>query len=131
MSDKLVPVAVLAMRLWLGLNFVFTHGLGKISDPGPFLEGGTVQKFPVPILFGWLAILSEVAGGTLVTLGLWTRIGAFGILATMLAAGFVAHADDPWRRKELAFTFAVMALFLIIYGGGKYSLDALIRRRKR
>lgn len=129
MFDRMVPFAVLLLRLWVGLNFVFAHGLGKISDPGAFLDGRGVQKFPLPILFGSLAILSEFVGGILLTLGLWTRVAAAGILGTMVGAAFVVLGADPWGRKELALTYAAVAFFFLVSGGGSLSMDRLLKKR--
>ncbi|MCA9564899.1 MAG: DoxX family protein, partial [Myxococcales bacterium] len=81
--------------------------------------------FPNPILFGWLAILGEFLGGLLMAAGLATRVAAIWIVGVMLGAGLVAHADDPWGRKEFALTYAVIALFFFFYGGGKLSADRL------
>ena len=129
MFDRMIPFAVLVLRAWVGLNFVFAHGLGKISDPAAFLDGRGVQKFPLPVLFGWLAILSEFAGGILLTLGLWTRVAAAMILGTMVGAAFVVLGAEPWGRKELALTYAAVAFFFLIYGGGSLSVDRLLRKR--
>ena len=47
----------------------------------------------------------------------------------MLVAIFVAHASDPWAKKELAFMYLVPALTLLLTGPGRFSLDWLRRAR--
>ncbi len=131
MFKRGTPAAILLMRLFVGLNFVFAHGLGKVSNPEAFLHGNGVGRFPVPVVFGTLAMLSEFVGGTLLTLGLWTRVAALFILGTMLGASLVVHGADPWARKELAVAYAVMALFFLAHGGGEFSVDRLIRGKRK
>lgn len=131
MRHTVAPWSLLVLRLWVGLNFVLVHGLPKIADPWAFINSEMVQRFPIPVVLGWLAMLSEVAGGAMLVLGLWTRVAALGILGTMLGAAFVVHGADPWTRKEFALAYAVIALFLLINGGGDYSLDRTFHRRKR
>ena len=50
----------------------------------------------------------------------------------MLGAGFVAHAGDPWvGTKEFPLTYALIALFFVVQGGGPLSMDARLERRRR
>jgi putative oxidoreductase len=130
MENRATALAVLVMRVWMGLNFVFSHGLSKISDPEAFLGYSSVQKFPAPEVSGWFAILAEFVGGILLTVGLGTRVVSLALFGTMLGAGLVVHWADPWMKKEFALTYAVIALFFVAYGGGRYSLDRWIRRRR-
>ena len=59
---------------------------------------------------------------------LW--LAAVPLLVTMLVAAFVVHADDPWGKKEFALLYAIPALSLIFTGGGRFSLDQVIRNRR-
>lgn len=119
-------IGLLILRLWLGLNMAFSHGLGKLQNANGLLNG-LDDKFPFPVFMGVMAILSEFAAALLVATGLFTRISAFFVMMTMLGAGFVIHAGDPWGRKEFALTYAVISLFLVLVGPGRYSLDAMWR----
>jgi putative oxidoreductase len=47
----------------------------------------------------------------------------------MLVAAFIIHADDPFRKQEFALLYAVPYLTLILTGGGKFSIDALIFKK--
>jgi putative oxidoreductase len=122
---------VLVLRLWVGLNFVFSHGLAKARDPELFLSGEGVQAFPMPELLGWVAIASELGGGALLALGLFTRTSAAFLLLTMLGAAFVVHGGDPWIKQEFALTYAVLLFFLLMHGPGDPSLDGWLARRRR
>lgn len=72
----------------------------------------------------------SAGGGLLIALGLATRPAAFLVLVTMGVAAFIRHAADPFRVKELALAYWTIAGALILTGGGPWSLDALLCRRR-
>lgn len=82
----------LPLRLGLGA-VIIAHGaqkvLGSFEGPGlgKFIAGPTPFGFMKPTWL-WLgaAAFSELVGGSLVLLGLLTRVGAFFIACTMLTA---------------------------------------------
>ena len=121
--------AALLLRVSFGLALSFAHGLKKIQNPGQFIER-VGKSFPAPELLGWAAILSEFAGGLLLALGLFTRSTATFVSATLFVAAFKVHAADPFAKKELALAYALIGLAFLIGGPGRYSLDALIARKK-
>lgn len=107
------------------------HGWDKLAH---FTERQATFPDPLNIGAGFslsLAILAEVGCSIALILGLATRFAAVPLLATMLVAIFVVHAGDPWRERELAVLYAVPFLFLILSGGGDYSVDAWRRPRRR
>jgi putative oxidoreductase len=122
-------VGLLVLRLFTGLAFVFAHGLPKLRNPGMIIGGLKSMDFPAPTLMGWLAILGEFGGGLLIAAGLATRFGAFLVASTMCVAGFVAHRNDPFQVKELAFAYLAVAITLLLTGAGRYSADAVIAPR--
>ena len=118
--------AMLLLRLWLG-SMMIMHGWGKVFGGVENLtERVTQMGFPLPEFFAWSAAFSEFAGGILLVLGLFTRPASFFVAATMIVAGFIRHFDDPFAKKELALTYLVMAIVILIAGPGKTSLDRLL-----
>lgn len=123
------------LRLALGAVFV-GHGLQKVlgSFGGPGL--GKFSSFPAPFpavmrpawLWMGLAAFSELVGGILVLLGLFTRIGAFLISVTMIVAIAGVHwpAFFAPAGMELPLAMLGMSLALLIMGGGQASVDRLI-----
>lgn len=128
--EKKTDMGLLILRLWLGLNMAFSHGLGKMEHASDFLAAGSLEKFGAPVFFGIMAILAEFLGGILIALGLFTRTAAFFMVSVMIGAGFVVHAGDPWGRKEFALTYAVIALVILIMGAGRHSLDHRLLRKQ-
>jgi putative oxidoreductase len=123
-------LGLLVLRLGAGLMMSFAHGWGKLTDFGALLE-----RFADPIGLGvrlsaTLTVFAEFLCAIAVVLGFLTRLAAVPLAFAMFVAAFVVHADDPWSKKELALLYFVPFLALIIAGGGRYSLDALLFRRR-
>jgi putative oxidoreductase len=126
--------ATVPLRLALGIAFI-GHGAQKVlgSFNGPGFAKFT--SFPAPYPFmrpAWLwmgaAAVSELIGGILVLLGLFTRIGALLIALVMLVAifGVLWPVFFAPTGMELAVAFLGMALALLITGGGQASVDRMI-----
>lgn len=124
-----VSAAILVLRLTVG-TFMFTHGLGKFWM---FFSNEPIM-FADPIGLGFtatlvLAVFAEMICSVLLILGVATRWSAVPLLVTMLIAGLVVHAADPFMVKELAFLYSSLYVVLILLGSGKYSLDYLFFRK--
>jgi len=124
-----VDLVLLLIRLVVGYAFVL-HGWGKIQHPLNWMG----PESSIPGIFQALAAISEFGGGLALISGFLTRLGAFGIGCTMTVA-FYMHRfvlGDPFvnltggRAYELAAVFLVMAIFLVISGPGRFSLDRSI-----
>jgi putative oxidoreductase len=122
---------LLILRILMGFGIAY-HGYGKVfgGQMSMMVDGLGKMGLPAPTLFAWLAALSEFAGGLLIVLGLATRVAALFVFVTMAVAFFVAHAQDPFQVKELAYLYGTIALSLILTGAGCYSFDALFCCRK-
>ena len=126
--------ATVPLRLAMGVIFI-GHGAGKVlgSFNGPGLRAFTSYPAPFPFMRpAWLwmgaAAISELIGGILLLLGLFTRLGAFLIACTMLVAVVGVHWPVFFGPKGIEFALALLggALSLLISGGGQASVDRLI-----
>ena len=124
-----VDAGLLALRLGVGLTLAFGHGFPKLLSFEKFLRNVTKHGFPLPEVMAPLAMLSELAGGMLLALGLVTRPAALFVVATMFGAAFVVHASDPFSKKELALAYALGAAVVFVAGPGRFSLDARLAKR--
>lgn len=74
----------------------------------------------------------ELVGGTLITLGLFTRPAAFIASGLCAAAYFTAHLPKGFwpavNQSETAIMFCFVFLYLVFAGPGTWSVDALLRR---
>lgn len=126
---QLPDLGILLFRLVIGLTMGLTHGLGKMPPPEQLTAGLVAMGFPWAIFFAWCAALSEFLGGWLIALGLFTRYAAVFMGITMSIAVFVAHAADPFGKKELAVLYLASCLLLFFQGAGRFSLDRVLRKK--
>lgn len=135
--DTRTSVGLLILRLGVGGHMV-GHGWGKLQ----MLLGGEAEKFGDPIGLGETPSLVLIVGAEfvcalLVVLGLATRWAAVPVVVGMAVAAFVVHGGDPWMMagtggsKEPALLFLIPFLALVFTGGGRFSLDHLLRQRSR
>lgn len=104
------------------------HGFGKIQAPFTWMGPDT----QIPSIFIALAALSEFGGGLAWILGLLTPLASLGILCTMAVAVYfhLVLAGDPFvpstleASYELPMIFICIAIILMAFGPGRFSLDA-------
>ena len=134
--------ATLLLRVVAGLIFL-PHGWSKI-----FGEGGAsafaadiAANYGIPAIFGHLAAWAELAGAVLLVAGLFTRVDAFLLGATMFVAAFVVQLPDAMfgappnairpfvaiRGIETPLALLAICAALLLTGGGRFSLDHVLR----
>jgi putative oxidoreductase len=129
----LLSLGLLVLRVGMGGLMIYAHGWDKLWS---FREKSKAFGDPLnigPTLSLGLATFAEFFCAVLVVVGLATRFAAIPLAVTMGVAGFIHHAADPWKAKELAFVYLVAFLALTFTGAGRFSIDALLlgRRRRR
>ena len=129
LNGNLINIWLLLLRVLVAC-FMFTHGLPKFFK---LMEGGEI-KFGDPIGIGpgaslVLTVFAEVICSTFVLIGLATRFAVIPLIVTMLVAAIIAHAEDPFRDKEMAFLYLFVYITLMILGSGKYSVDYLLNKK--
>ena len=130
-------LAYLLLRVAAGAVLI-PHGMQKLfgSFGGPGMNGfiATLRKvgYPMADMWGWLIALLEFGGGILLVIGLFTRPVALLVLIFMLEAArfHLGVGGFFWtaRGNEYPLLFAVVALMLVIRGGGPYSVDAKLSK---
>lgn len=124
-------VGMLLFRVYAGLALAYQHGRVKLPPSEGFLGRVEGLGFPSPELFAWLAAFAEFGGGILLALGLLTRPIAAFIAIHFVIVAFLAHAGDPFGRRELPLFFLFTGVMFMLTGAGRYAVDALIRGRSR
>ena len=123
-------LALLLIRLAAGLVFLY-HGsailFGAFGGSGP---QGFAAHMRAPAIMGYLVGLAQFAGGLAILTGLLIRVGAVCIIIVMLGAIFLVHLphgfDVSKGGMEYPLTQLLIALALLIAGGGAYSLGSLL-----
>ena len=134
--NKYSDAGILFLRIGIGFAFIFVHGWGKIFG-GPELWtklGGSMANLGVtfaPTFWGFMAAAAEFGGGILILFGLFTRPASAFMAFTMLVA-FIQHTSklDPWNRVIYPMEMFAVFMALLFIGAGKYSIDALISKKK-
>lgn len=118
-------------RIVAGLMFI-TFGTMKLFGYPPPPGGAAMPAFPM-FSQTWIGAVLEVSGGTLITLGLFTRPVAFVLAGEMAVAYFQFHQPQALFPTTNAGVPAVLYCFFFLYlvfaGAGDWSVDALIARR--
>lgn len=129
LGSRSADLGLLVARVVGGLALALAHGRGKVPPSDGFIGRVGEMGFFAPELFAWLAATAEFGGGLLLALGLLTRPAALLVTGQMAVVALVAHAGDPFGDRERAVLFGAIAVLCLLAGAGRYSLDALIRRR--
>ncbi|MDQ0089722.1 putative oxidoreductase [Paenibacillus anaericanus] len=130
-----IALGLLIVRLVIGLTFV-GHGAQKLfgwfGGYGPKGTGGWMESIGIKpgILMAVMAGLSELIGGLLLTLGLFTPFAAVLIVITMLVAIVTVHGKNGFwstgNGYEYNLIVIAIAVGIALIGGGDYSIDAIL-----
>ena len=131
-------VILLAGRLALGAIFV-KSGFQKLLALGAFAASLAQRGVPQSGFWAVVGATVEFVGGILIVTGLRTREASllmilFVIVATGISHRYWEFADAAARRAQESHFFKNLSIiggFLLLFvTGGRFSLDALTRRRK-
>lgn len=133
------PASVLLIRLMVGLVFL-SEGLQKFVFPevrgvGRFVKIG----LPEPEFLAYFVAVFEVVCGALIVLGLLTRLAVVPTITIMLVAIILTKLpifpqDGFWQMAHDArtdFSMLLGSLFLLIVGGGRWSVDRTVVDRHK
>ena len=130
-------LAPLLTRLVIGQAFFFT-GRGKIQNFANTVSFFTDLGIPMPELNAAFISRLEYYGGMALIAGLLTRIVAAGLLSTMTVALMTADKEtflsalkgtgDAGLTDITPFVYLLFLLWLVLFGPGAVSIDALLER---
>jgi len=136
-TSKLAFIAPLATRIVIGLAF-YHAGSGKFRHFENVVGFFDSLGIPFPAFNAGLVASMETVGGIMLILGLFTRFFASGLSITMVVALITADTADflsSWSSASeisptdvTAFTFLLFLLWLVSYGAGKVSVDAILQK---
>ncbi len=127
--SNLRSIPLLLMRWILAYGF-YSPAMMKWKDINSIGEWFGSMGIPAPLLNAYLAATTEIVGVVLLTLGLFTRIISIPLMVTMVVAIVTVHLSNGFEAGnngyEIPLYYLIMLLTLVIYGGGKFSLDYLL-----
>lgn len=140
-------IALLPIRLLMAYEF-FKAGRAKFGGDNWF--GNVQDDFPfpfnvIPVEISWfLATWTELVGGFCLIIGLFTRFWAFSLVILTIVAIFGVHWPEDvsslaelWNGYRITpqngsgnfrvpLLFLAMLVPLVLFGGGKLSVDHLL-----
>lgn len=123
-------LAYLLLRLTVGVMFLF-FGISKLlKGLGPFVSGmrKRFEQSPLPVElvepFAYVLPFVEVTVGTLVVLGLFTRVALFaaGLLMLALTFGAVMEPSPPTVANNINYALVIFVLLWLVEFN-RYSVD--------
>ncbi|HEY4014476.1 MAG TPA: DoxX family protein [Polyangiaceae bacterium] len=122
-------LAPLIGRIAVGLLFVST-GWGKVHDVPKVVHFFEQLGIPAPGFHAVLVSYTELVGGSLIVIGLLTRLACVPLMISMVVAILTAKRADLHGLFDLVgfdeFTYLCVLAMIVIIGPGSASIDALI-----
>src|SRR5512132_890262 len=141
------------VRLLVGLVVFFPEGLQKLLFP-EILGAGRFAAIgiPYPDVMGPFVGIFEIVCGALIIFGLFTRLAAIPLIIIMIVAIIstklpICAGQDVWifhlpkltrygfwsmaHEARADFTMLLGCLYLLIEGGGRWSVDAALADQRR
>lgn len=123
-------LGLLVLRLALGGTFA-AHGLQKVFGlfGGPGIDGFArfleQSGFRQARILAWVTGVTELSGGALLVLGLFTPLAAAGVLGVVVNAVVLKWGNGFFGPKgfELEAVLAAMAFAALFAGPGRVALD--------
>lgn len=129
--DALTPFAYPLVRITAGV-MLMPHGWAKLVSGSPAGLAQGLAKMglePAYALAVYIGVL-ELVGGAMLAAGLLTRLVAAQVIGFMAVAAFKVHWANGyfWAKGgyEYPLFWGLIALAILIRGGGQYSLDRRI-----
>jgi putative oxidoreductase len=124
--NSLQPFGALCMRLLLGISMA-VHGYQKVF-PNSALHhfAHYVVSLGLPYWLGYVSAFTELIGGTLLIIGLLTRLAAALTAINMLTAFVTVGIHQGFGIYTYILALAALAMMLLFYGAGALALDRKI-----
>jgi putative oxidoreductase len=131
-GDKLRWLPPTVARLTLGWIF-FESGWGKLHNLPKVIDFFTSLGVPSPQIAAPFSASMELVCGTLLLLGLATRLASLPLIVIMAVALWTAKRPDIASLSDLfgqeEYLNICLLLWLGAYGGGPISLDRFVNAR--
>ena len=121
----------LCARIAVGVLFAST-GWGKVHHLEKVIQYFQTLHVPLPALNAPLVAWSELICGSLIVVGLVTRLATVPLMISMVVALLTAKAGTIHGLVDLVgqdeLDYVVLLVYLAVEGAGALSLDAVIAR---
>jgi putative oxidoreductase len=135
-SESLPQTGIALLRIATGAMIAVLHGWHKVAGGWqyarlgthwPLLDDTVKLGFPMPVVFTALAAATQLVGGVMLALGMWTRVAALLVGSTLVTAlAFNLKTGGP--DAQLAGVYSVIMGAFVLIGGGRWSVDRRLSR---
>lgn len=120
------------IRLVVGLGFAF-DGWVKLHNLDNITDYFTELNIPMPHANAVFVSAVELGAGLLLVIGLGTRIASLlliGVMGVALVTAILPKAESVLGLfSTIEVTYLAIFVWLVLVGGGRLSIDALLARR--
>ena len=131
LADSLEWAGPLLLRIFWGYFWLET-GLAKLQNLDSFSTRFMHWGIPFPTFSAALSGATDLIGGTLLILGLFTRLATIPMIINMVVAILVVVIKNVSGFDEFVeldeFVYILIFFWLLVAGPGKVSLDTLVNR---
>jgi putative oxidoreductase len=135
-ASSLQSPFLLLVRLYWGFQMTQT-GWGKLHNLAKVTDYFASLGVPLPAFTAPFIVDLEFMGGILIMLGLGSRLFALLLTCDMIVAYIAGDREalfsifsDPDKFYAAApYTFLIAFLSVLIFGAGRFSLDAVLSKR--
>jgi putative oxidoreductase len=111
---------------------IIPHGMEIFDNKGMTDLSVFLSESHIPAahILSYVAKISELLGGVLIAVGLFTKYITIPLIISMAVVIYVMGQGNIFN-SDLAFLFLLLFLALFLSGPGKYSLDYYLFDRKK
>ena len=151
MNRRLRPYqtyGIALLRVSLGVYYVLHGYYGwMVIGVERFAALNASMGIPLPTISAWAVVLGHLAGGALLLIGLYARLGALMNAFIMVGAALLVHFDQGFFMHgivtnprtgaavaggyEYSLFLLIATIAILLLGGGPLSVDSLTRSRMR
>ncbi len=130
-SAQGVSVGLLILRVGISFSMIYLYGYPKLAN---FSE--ISSEFADPLGIGnsvslGLVLFAEFFCSIFLILGLFVRLSSVPLIITMIVATWIINGGKGFIFQEKSFIYLIAYITLMIGGGGRFSIDYLIKRKMR
>ncbi|HUU49044.1 MAG TPA: DoxX family protein [Nitrosopumilaceae archaeon] len=129
-ENKLHDIAFMGLRTVIGVLFI-AHGVGKFN---PGFVGFLTEQVGLPAEMQIPIALAETVGGTVIIIGVLSRISASILAIDMLGAIFLVRGASNLTGQggyELDLILLSGVLVIIVAGPGRVSISHIVKKIPR
>jgi putative oxidoreductase len=128
-SEKGISLGLLILRVGVSFSMIYLHGYPRLVN---FSE--ISSEFADPFGIGndislGLVIFAEFFCSVFLIIGLFVRLSSVPLIITMIVATWIINGGKDFIFQEKSFIYLIAYISLMISGGGRFSIDYLIKRK--